>query len=243
MHRPSLFGFSPRLVVFDLDGTLIDSSLDLCNSVNAMLDHLGRPELPHAVISSYIGDGAAMLVRRALGDPADLPPGTAGAGLLSEALGFFIGYYREHKLDNTRLYPGVLPALEELRRRAPQLPLAVLTNKPVGPSRGICDALGVTRFVFQNYGGDSFATKKPDPTGLRTLMHEAAVLTGGPDVEPDEVVMVGDSDVDVLTARNCGARTLGCAFGLSPHALALAEPDATVQSASEWPDALLGLSR
>ena len=74
-------------------------------------------------------------------------------------------------------------------------------------------------------------------------MHEAAVLTGGPDVEPDEVVMVGDSDVDILTARNCGARTLGCAFGLSPHALALAEPDATVQSASEWPDALLGPSR
>ena len=238
----------PRLIVFDLDGTLIDSSLDLCNSVNAMLDHLGRPTLPHAVIASYIGDGAAMLVRRALGDPGDLDGIDAGHDdqtVLREALGFFIGYYREHKLDNTKLYPGVLAALAEIRSRAPRLPMAVLTNKPVGPSRGICDALGVTPFLFQNYGGDSFVTKKPDPTGLLTLMREAHALTagamgGGAPLQGSDVVMVGDSDVDIMTARNCGAQTIGCAFGLSPHTLALAQPDVTVQSAAEWPDVLLG---
>lgn len=230
----------PRLIVFDLDGTLIDSSLDLCNSVNAMLTYLGRPTLPHLVIGSYIGDGAAMLVRRALGDPGDLDAADHDQALLHSALDFFIRYYREHKLDNTTLYAGVLEALREIRTRAPELPIAVLTNKPVGPSRGICDALGVTPFLFQNYGGDSFATKKPDPAGLLTLMREAEVLEGtGSSIEPRDVVMVGDSDVDVLTARNCGARTVGCGFGLSPHALALAQPDITVQSAAEWPDVLL----
>jgi phosphoglycolate phosphatase len=229
----------PRLVVFDLDGTLIDSSLDLCNAVNAMLQHLGRPVLPHAVIASYVGDGAAMLVRRALGDPGDLDAADHDQALLHRALNFFISYYREHKLDNTTLYPGVLESLAVIRTRAPELPMAVLTNKPVGPSRGICDALGVTPFLFQNYGGDSFTTKKPDPTGLLALMREASEHTRGAAIEPHDVVMVGDSDVDMLTARNCGARTVGCAFGLSPHALALAEPDVTVQSAAEWPDVLL----
>ena len=234
----------PRLVVFDLDGTLIDSSLDLCNSVNAMLTHLGRPELPHKVIGSYIGDGAAMLVRRALGDPNDLDSNLGSAShdqhLLHDALSFFIAYYRKHKLDNTTLYPGVLEALRALRDRAPGLPMAVLTNKPVGPSRGICDALGVSPFFFQNYGGDSFATKKPDPTGLLTLMREAQPLlpAGAPAIQAAEVVMVGDSDVDMLTARNCGARAIGCVYGLSPHTLALVQPDVMVESASEWPDAL-----
>ena len=232
----------PRLLVFDLDGTLIDSSLDLCNSVNAMLEHLGRPTLPHPVIGSYIGDGAAMLVRRALGDPGDLDGGGGGQVLLHEALGFFIRYYREHKLDNTKLYPGVMQALREIRARAPRLPMAVLTNKPVGPSRGICDALGVTPFLFQNYGGDSFETKKPDPTGLLSLMREAEPLLVGnrAPLSAGEVVMIGDSDVDVLTGRNCGAQTVGCAFGLSPHTLALAQPDVSVDSPAEWPDVLLG---
>ena len=231
----------PRLLVFDLDGTLIDSSLDLCHSVNAMLAHLGKPALPHPVIASYIGDGAAMLVRRALGDPGDLDACMQDESQLRAALEYFIRYYRAHKLDNTRTYPGVLEALGELRKQAPRLPMAVLTNKPVMPSRGICDALGITPFLYQNYGGDSFATKQPYPAGLLELMREAQpLLESAAPLHADEVVMIGDSDVDVLTARNCGARAVGCAYGLSPHSLALAEPDVMVQSASEWPDVLLG---
>src|SRR5580698_7331253 len=121
----------PRLLVFDLDGTLIDSSLDLCNSVNAALTHVGKPVLPNALIASYIGDGAAMLVRRALGDPGDLDSLTPdGDQLFHRAFDFFLSYYRIHKLDNTRVYAGVLEALIAIRATHPTLPMAVLTNKP-----------------------------------------------------------------------------------------------------------------
>ena len=233
----------PRLLIFDLDGTLIDSTTDLCNSVNAMLEHLGKPTLPSAVIASYVGDGAAMLVRRALGDPNDLDSPHHDERVLQNALNFFIHYYRQHKLDNTLLYPGVLDALQTIRTASPNILMAVLTNKPFRPSREICHELGIGDFFFQNYGGDSFPTKKPDPQGLLTLIAEANTILAERSerlLQADEVVMIGDTDVDVLTGRSCGARTLGCAFGLSPHALAGAQPDALVDHASEWP-AVLGL--
>lgn len=234
----------PRLLVFDLDGTLIDSSLDLCNSVNAALTHVGKPTLPNALIASYIGDGAAMLVRRALGDPNDLDalqPSESEDDLFHQAFAFFLDYYRVHKLDNTRCYEGVLEALTAIRSRHPHLPMAVLTNKPVIPSREICIALGMAPFFFQNYGGNSFPTKKPDPEGLLTLISEANALpkTDGA-ILPEDTVMIGDSDVDILTARRAGARSVGCAFGLAPHTLAAAHPDHTVSSPSEWP-AVMGL--
>lgn len=239
----------PRLLVFDLDGTLIDSSLDLCNSVNAALEHVGKPPLPNSMITGYIGDGAAMLVRRALGDPDDLdsaaPSSAASHKLFTTAYEFFLSFYREHKLDNTRTYPGVLPALGVIRERRPALLMAVLTNKPVRPSRDICDALGLSTFFFANYGGNSFSTKKPDPEGLLTLIREADALirenhAAAAPLSPPDVVMIGDSDVDVLTAQRIGARTIGCLFGLAPHSLETVPPDATVRHASEWP-ATLGL--
>jgi len=230
---------TPRLLVFDLDGTLIDSSVDLCNSVNAALAHVGKPALPNALIASYIGDGAAMLVRRALGDPNDLDSQspTAGNPIFEQAFEFFLRYYHEHLLDNTRTYPGVLEALQAIRDAHPLLPMAVLTNKPVRPSQTICDALGLTPFFFQNYGGNSFPTKKPDPEGLLTLIAEASALAGSM-ITAAETMMIGDSDVDVLTARRAGTRTLGCTFGLAPHALAAAEPDLLAHHPSEWPGAV-----
>jgi phosphoglycolate phosphatase len=235
---------APRLLVFDLDGTLIDSSLDLCNSVNAAMEHVGRKRLTNGLIASYIGDGAAMLVRRALDMPGD--PGASqgdGEANFERAYDFFLTYYREHKLDNTRCYEGVVEALSEIRQCHPQLPMAVLTNKPVNPSRDICRALGLEPFFFQNYGGNSFATKKPDPAGLLTLIAEASSLLCGNDpgartLVPNEVAMVGDSDVDVLTALRCGARSVGCSFGLAPESLAAAEPDVVVEHPSEWREAL-----
>jgi len=231
----------PRLLVFDLDGTLIDSSLDLCNSVNAALLYVGRPELPQAMIASYIGDGAAMLVRRALGDPGDLDGLRPGDGepLFRRTYEFFLDYYRAHKLDNTRCYDGVLDALTNIRTAHPSLPMAVLTNKPANPSREICSALGLAPFFFQNYGGNSFATKKPDPIGLLTLIAEASSLLDST-IQPEETEMIGDSDIDVLTARRCGAKSVGCTFGLAPLALAAANPDALVDHPSEW-QAALGL--
>lgn len=236
---------APRFLVFDLDGTLIDSSLDLCNSVNAALAHVGKPSLPNALVASYIGDGAAMLVRRALGDPGDLDalhPSDCD-DLFRRTFEFFLTYYRAHKLDNTRCYDGVLDALTQIRACHPHLPMAVLTNKPVNPSRDICRALGLEPFFFQNYGGNSFDTKKPDPTGLLALIDEASALltshsNSAAALAPQETVMIGDSDVDSLTAQRCGAHFLGCTFGLAPAALAAAEPEATVDHPSEWPAAL-----
>ncbi|AXC09606.1 Phosphoglycolate phosphatase [Acidisarcina polymorpha] len=215
-----------RLLVFDLDGTLIDSRRDLANSVNAMLGHLDRPALPEDVIASYIGDGAGMLVRRALGDPED-------ETYVERALKFFLDYYREHKLDYTHVYPGVLESLEALQSGADGSgrQMAVLTNKPVGPSQAICEALRLSPYFFRIYGGNSFSTKKPDPQGLKALIQEAGV-------DPFETVMVGDSDIDILTARSAGAWALACRFGLSPHTLDAADPDCFVDSPWDWTDAL-----
>src|SRR5271169_6984262 len=117
-----------KFVIFDLDGTLIDSELDLATAVNAMLRHYGRKELPLKVIDTYIGDGAPMLIRRALGDPTDRE-------FLQEALNYFLAYYRDHKLDNTRPYTGIKAALEQIGHGGREL--AVLTNKPVRASQAI----------------------------------------------------------------------------------------------------------
>ncbi len=231
----------PRLLVFDLDGTLIDSRIDLTNSVNAMLAHFGKPVLEPPTIAGYIGDGAAALVQRALAHAyvvtgEDDPHDTI---FLDQALDWFIRYYHVHKLDYTYVYPGVLESLAQIRRGHPALPMAVLTNKPVRPSRAICEHLGLNQFFFANYGGNSFTSKKPDPFGLLRLIHEASALKPAePPIKPEQTVMIGDSHVDVETARACGARSLGCAFGLSPATLAQAGPDVTVDSATEWIQAL-----
>jgi phosphoglycolate phosphatase len=220
----------PRLIVFDLDGTLIDSRQDLCNSINATLAHFNKPQLPDSVIASYIGDGASMLVRRALGDPEG---DRHDEEYVTEALTFFLSYYRLHKLDYTFVYPGVLESLAAIRAAHPAILMAVLTNKPVNPSRDICAHFGLDRFFFQNYGGNSFHTKKPDPHGLQSLILEAGTLAGTP-ISPAQTLMIGDSDVDILTARNCGAQSIGCTFGLSPHSLAAIEPDHLAHTPVDW---------
>ena len=221
---------TPRLIVFDLDGTLIDSRRDLCNSVNATLRHLGKPELPEAVISGYIGDGVSMLVRRAIGDPEG---DVHDEEFVTEAITFFIAFYHLHKLDYTFLYPGVLQSLEAIQTACPHLLMAVLTNKPVNPSRAICDHFNLSRFFFQNYGGNSFHTKKPDPRGLQSLIAEASALTRRA-ITTAETLMVGDTDIDILTARNCGARSIGCTFGFKPYSLPTAGPDYLAHTPADW---------
>ena len=210
-----------RLLIFDLDGTLVDSRLDLANSINAMLRHYKKPELPLEVIASYIGDGAPMLVRRSLGDPDD-------ESYVQQALEFFMLYYREHKLDNTFVYPGVKESLDSIRagRNGISIKMSVLSNKPVNPSRAIVQALGLGSYFFQVYGGNSFHTKKPDPAGVQALLQEAGA-------RPEQTVIIGDSDIDVLTARNAGTYSVGVNYGFAPHTFVDAAPDVLVETPEE----------
>lgn len=216
--------FDPRaikLVIFDLDGTLIDSRLDLVHSVNAALRHIGRPELPDEVIASYVGDGAPILIQRALGGEA------SDDALVRKGLEFFLSYYREHKLDHTTVYDGIQDGLASIRSgNGAQRKMAVLTNKPVNPSRAIVEALGMGLFFTQIYGGNSFATKKPDPEGALKLLEETGVRA-------EQAAIIGDSHVDVRTGRNAGLWTVGVTYGFAPHTLGDEPPDVLVDSPQE----------
>ena len=203
-----------RLLVFDLDGTLIDSKKDLALSVNAMRKWKNLPRLPDETIASYVGQGVPALIRRALANGA-ISGVTEEA--VQEATAFFLDYYRAHMLDNTVAYDGVREALEELKDRK----LAVLTNKPVAFSRAILAGLKLADYFAFVYGGNSFEQKKPDPVGVIKLMTDTGAL-------PRETVMVGDSDTDVLTGRNAGVWTCGVTYGLGSHTLERAAPDVLV---------------
>jgi phosphoglycolate phosphatase len=224
---------SLKLLVFDLDGTLIDSAQDLCNSVNAALEVAGCASLPDPMIAGFVGNGAPLLVGRSLAASLNLSVEQVSDKMQATAYAFFLAYYREHKLDFTYAYEGVLAALDALRQlhTLSHRTMAVLTNKPVRPARGICEGLGLAEYFLHIYGGDSFTTKKPDPAGLVALMEE----TGA---RPEETVMIGDSKVDIETARNAGAWSIGCAFGFGPQNLLETQPDVLVENASEWIRAL-----
>src|SRR5260370_20524836 len=150
---------SVRALIFDLDGTLIDSQRDLIRSVNAMLNELGREQLHEDTISGYIGDGAPQLVGRALGQAATEQE-------RERALKFFLAYYEDHKMDSTCAYPGVPEALEHLAA----FPMAILTNKPVRISVRILEELGLAKYFRAVYGGTGFVTKKPDTPGSHAIL-------------------------------------------------------------------------
>jgi phosphoglycolate phosphatase len=190
---------SVRALIFDLDGTLIDSKRDLILSVNAMLREMDRQELAEETISGYIGHGAPVLVERALG-------GAATERESKSALQFFLEYYEEHKMDNTRAYPGVAETLARLKH----LPMAVLTNKPARISVRILKALGLAQYFRAIYGGNSFESKKPDPLGATTILREFAI-------PQREALIIGDSEVDVQTARNAGTLAAAVNYGFGVH--------------------------
>jgi phosphoglycolate phosphatase len=208
---------SVRALIFDLDGTLIDSKLDLALAVNATLENMGRQPLEHETIYSYVGHGAPMLVRRALGSGATDRE-------VEQGLAYFLSYYRAHMLDNTVTYPGVREGLELLKGH----PMAVLTNKPVRFSQAILDGLGIADCFQYVYGGNSFQTKKPDPEGVNVLLRDFAVT-------PRQAMMVGDSEVDVRTARNAGTWACGVSYGLGTEGLSTDPPDILLDSLTELP--------
>ena len=206
-----------RALIFDLDGTLIDSKLDLALAVNATLAEMGCGPLAHEQIFGYVGQGAPMLIRRALG-------GGSSDEDSQRALEFFLGYYRAHMLDNTVTYPGVREGLAQLAG----LQMAVLTNKPVRISRAILEGLGLGGYFRYIYGGNSFERKKPDPMGVERLLADF-------ELAPREAMVVGDSEIDVLTARNAGTWACGVTYGLGSHRLAEYPPASPLDGLPELP--------
>lgn len=204
-----------RALIFDLDGTLIDSKLDLALAVNATLAELGREPLPHEQIFGYVGRGAPALISRALGAAASEQDCMLG-------LEFFIKYYSAHKLDNTNLYPGVRETLDALKG----MPMAVYTNKPVRVSRSMIEDLGVAEHFRYVYGGNSFERKKPDPMGVELILRQFGAA-------PAQTMFVGDSEVDVQTARNSGTWVCGVTYGFGSHRLAEYPPDLLVDNLTE----------
>jgi phosphoglycolate phosphatase len=212
-----------NLVIFDLDGTLIDSKQDLTNAVNATLEWAGLEPIDQALVATYVGNGASILVQRALGPDASQEK-------VDQALAYFLSYYREHMLDHTRLYPGVREGLDALREAGVRM--AVLTNKPVRFSQALIDGLGLHDHFFRVYGGNSFDEKKPSPVGIGRLREETGTPT-------HRTLMVGDSWVDVKTARNAGVAVAGVNWGLQPESLREEPPDVLVDEMAELTEFVL----
>jgi phosphoglycolate phosphatase len=185
---------------------------------------MGMSLLDHERVYSYVGNGAPVLIRRAMGARATELE-------VQEALEFFLEYYREHYLDFTTLYPGVRQSLDRLRDAGKRM--AVLTNKPVRISRAIVDGLGVGGHFFQVYGGNSFDLKKPDPIGVHALMRETGIAAG-------RTLMIGDSSVDIQTARNARIASCGVTYGFQPETLTDPAPDRLVDRMEDLADWLLG---
>ena len=200
-----------RGVVFDLDGTLVDSREDLANSVNAMLRTLGLPELSLQVVTSFVGEGAERLIRRSLGP--------AQEHRYAEARPIWWQEYGRRKLDKTRLYDGIAEVLQ-----APPDLRAVLTNKPGDFARQILRGLGVEGAFRAVVGGDE-GPRKPSPDGLLRLCARLGI-------QPGEALMVGDSHVDVATAKAAGVRICAVSWGLGDRA-SLAPADEHVATPAE----------
>lgn len=201
-----------QFLIFDLDGTLVDSETDLTLSVNAVRSQMGLEALPSKTISSFVGRGVVTLMERALGPSASPEDVQKGVGL-------FLAYYRQHMLDHTVPYAGVRETLDKLTGWK----MAVLTNKPVRFSRDMITGLGLAAHFAFIYGGDSFERKKPDPMGVAKLMEDTGCSAA-------QTMIVGDSDTDIFTARNAGVLACGVTYGIGSHTLDAAQPDFTVDN-------------
>jgi phosphoglycolate phosphatase len=200
-------------VLFDLDGTLIDSRRDIAECVNFTLASLGEGHSPLSidVVEKMVGDGVRQLLTRAAG-PLDEPT-------MTRALGIFLPYYLDHCADSTRLYPQVLETLKALGRRG----LAIVTNKPMAHTEKTLKVLGLDSFFQVVLGGDSLATRKPDPGPILEALRRLGV-------SPDQALMVGDSPMDIQSARSAGVRVAAVTYGFRTGA----------ELMSHSPDYLLG---
>jgi phosphoglycolate phosphatase len=195
----------PNLIAFDLDGTLIDSAGDLHTAVNHMLAEFGATPLSLAEVRSMVGDGASLLVSRALAARQCIVPDQEGA------LRIFLGYYEKDPISLTKAYPGVPETLDLLRTRG--VPLAVCTNKPAGLASLVLERLGLDHYFGRVIGGDSLPVRKPDPRMLTELLNWIGAT-------PSASLMVGDSEVDAATARAASVPFVLMTYGYRRGAVA-----------------------
>jgi len=229
-HGTALFKmklpYSVNLIVFDLDGTLIDSREDLARSANYALNSLGLKELPVDTLSTFIGDGIYKLMERALEWQHKL--GRAYTGSIEEAVEIFRGHYAEHLVDRTRLYPGVLETLNHFRGKKK----AVVTNKPFDFAVNILTGLGVAGHFDIVMGGDSTTNRKPHPEPLEKVMTKL-------DVQSETAVIVGDSPQDIEMAKRAGLLSIAVTYGLGvKEDLIKAEPDLFIENLYELTNCL-----
>ncbi len=203
-------------LIFDLDGTLVDTKADLAAATNYMLHVLSLPTLSVQQVERHIGDGARVLVERALG--AD------HASLIEKGLVIFLEYYLAHLLDHSRPYVGIECILAEAR--AYGMTLSILTNKPEAPSRAILSGLGMAQYFMAVVGGDTLSVRKPDPQGVAHLQQ----LTG---LALTQTLLIGDSQIDVETGRAAGIATCGVTWGFGAQGLVTPPPDFVVNTSEE----------
>ena len=207
-----------KAIIFDLDGTLIDSVADLANSVNFTLGKLDLPLHTTEEIKSFVGDGVQKLIKRSLGQPH--------MEKFEAAFAIFMGHYEQHCTDNTVLYPKVAETISFL---AEKYSLAVLTNKSAKFSHKILTALKIESYFKEVLGGDSLSTKKPDPEGIFYLA-DKWVLT------PDQMIMVGDHVTDIEVGQRAGCKTVFIEGGIGEKRGLT--PDLVIQSITELPGLL-----
>jgi len=199
--------FVMDLIIFDLDGTLVDSRLDIATSVNEVLMTLGRPTLPNERIYGYVGNGVRCLIERSLGG--------GSSEYVDGALDMFLSSYRHHLLDTTQPYRGVKEALAQLVRGRT---LAILSNKPTPECNSVLEGLGLRNHFDYVHGGESFARRKPDPMGIRALMEETGT-------DRETTLMVGDSRVDYESARNASIKVCLVSYGIGAEEVVELDPD------------------
>jgi len=205
------------MCIFDLDGTLIDTSTDITSAANDMLSHYGLPRKSVEEVIGYVGDGVVKLTERCLGDlKVDF----------DEAVKLFREAYTLHLLDTSRPYPGV----DEMLRTLNSVKKSVLTNKPYGYTVKLLEHLELSSHFELVVGGDTLATKKPSTEGIDHILHEL-------EVDRDRAVMIGDSRNDILTANRAGIVSIYVTWGFHPQArIEELAPDYTVDSPDRIPD-------
>ena len=213
---------NPRGILFDLDGTLVDTSRDITSNLNRAFEAFGYPQLPHAIILSHVGNGAHYLVEKCL--QINQPEIKVDDKLVTTLWEKFRDFYRVHIVDEGQPYPGVVEYLENEQR-----PMGVVSNKPEEMVKAVLRELNLSHHLKFTWGRDSLPVSKPDPEVIRYAIHELGI-----DV-PAHVCMLGDNPVDIIAAKGAGAIAIALSYGFSSvDVLEQAQPDFLYHSFEEF---------